>query len=945
MSPRTRALAPAAPVCLLAGLALAAMACSVDHGLDLEPWRDGGVGVLRQAVAGQWETAGLMVTARDGHTTTLLPSGKVLAAGGYSGSAYLTTAELYDPALGTWTSTGSFVSGRYSHTATLLPSGKVLIAGGYGSSGYLARAELYDPALGSWSATGTMATARIAHTATLLGSGKVLVAGGYNTLGYTASAELYDPTSGTWTTTAPLATAREYHSATLLDSGKVLVAGGTGAAVCASTELYDPSLGTWSSTAALATARFAHSATPLPSGLVLVAGGSGSSTTVSSAELYDPALNTWSGTGALLTARNFHRANLLPTGKVLASAGRAAIYSAYATAELYDPTAGTWTATGSLATAREGHVTVVLPSGKVLASGGANASTYPLRSAELYDSGQAAGCRVCGDDGACVTLAAGVACGTCKACDGAGSCNFSPNGTSCGLCSQCDGSGACSVVPADDTACGPIPCSNLTTTCRTYSMITTNRCLSLGACKPWNDAATCTVYTDTASGTDCGLCRACDGVGACAQTPADDSTCGTIACANLGPQSPYRGCRTFSNLTSDRCASFGVCKTATATYCTTYTDELFGTECVAAYCSGSVLYRADTCGTGASSGLCNDSGSVDCSPYGCTSGACRTICITNADCVSGGYCDLGRCFLKKAQGGTCDRTDQCQSGNCADGVCCNTDCNGVCQACNVPGLVGTCTPTAAGTDPKGECSTAGSCGGTCNGMGACVAANPGEPCGTCKTCNSSGQCVPVTNGTSCEGALYCVTGETCQDGVCGGGTPVDCDDGDPCTNDACSETLKRCQNTTLSDGTPCGTGDKCVASTCQAGTCTGGGALDCDDGNPCTYDTCNPSTGCVHTPTAASCDDGDPCTTDDTCENGTCVGTLVPSCQSDGGAHADAGGQGDAGGGGSDAGGAGHDAGTEEGDGSGCGCHSATPRGSASLLLLAFVVPLIRRRR
>ena len=41
------------------------------------------------------------------HTATLLPNGKVLVAGGYNGSAVLSSAELYDPATGTWTATGS----------------------------------------------------------------------------------------------------------------------------------------------------------------------------------------------------------------------------------------------------------------------------------------------------------------------------------------------------------------------------------------------------------------------------------------------------------------------------------------------------------------------------------------------------------------------------------------------------------------------------------------------------------------------------------------------------------------------------------------------------------------------------------------------------------------------------------------------------------------------
>ena len=50
-------------------------------------------------------------------------------------------------ALAGWTNTGNIDPGRKSHTSTLLPNGKVLIAGGSVTGGGMtASAQLYDPA-------------------------------------------------------------------------------------------------------------------------------------------------------------------------------------------------------------------------------------------------------------------------------------------------------------------------------------------------------------------------------------------------------------------------------------------------------------------------------------------------------------------------------------------------------------------------------------------------------------------------------------------------------------------------------------------------------------------------------------------------------------------------------------------------------------------------------
>jgi hypothetical protein len=120
---------------------------------------------------------------------TLLPTGKVLIAGGGTQESYgedpLDHAELYDPVDGTFQTTASLGFARVAHTATRLPGGLVLIAGG----GAGTSAELFDPYTETFRFTGSMTAGRMYATATLLRNGTVLITGGYNMF----SAELYLP--------------------------------------------------------------------------------------------------------------------------------------------------------------------------------------------------------------------------------------------------------------------------------------------------------------------------------------------------------------------------------------------------------------------------------------------------------------------------------------------------------------------------------------------------------------------------------------------------------------------------------------------------------------------------------------------------------------------------------------------------------------------------------
>jgi subtilisin-like proprotein convertase family protein len=241
--------------------------------------------------SGSWTVTGPLVTARFSHTATLLPSGKVLVNGGRTSlrrEFYTLGSELYDPATGRWTATSDSIDTRNLHTATLLPSGKVLVAGGQNFVGRLASCELYDPATGAWSPTGPMSTRRAEHTATLLESGHVLVAGGFDGSASVQTCEIYDPGTGRWSATGPMLSARSKHTATRLPSGKVVVAGGYGVMWGISTcELYDPVNGTWYGTGPTSSRREGHSATLLPSGKVLISGGDMSSYELGTCETFD----------------------------------------------------------------------------------------------------------------------------------------------------------------------------------------------------------------------------------------------------------------------------------------------------------------------------------------------------------------------------------------------------------------------------------------------------------------------------------------------------------------------------------------------------------------------------------------------------------------------------------------------------------------------------------
>jgi N-acetylneuraminic acid mutarotase len=159
---------------------------------------------LYNSASGTWSSTGNLHVARVSARAVLLANGRVLTMGGCISNDCLSSTtkstEIYNPVSGTWTVTGSMKTARAEFIAVLLPSKKVLVAGGctsYNVNGCLAvttSAELYNPATGTWTSTGAVRAARMAMTGTVLPNRKVLVAGGQTAASDAlSSSELYNP--------------------------------------------------------------------------------------------------------------------------------------------------------------------------------------------------------------------------------------------------------------------------------------------------------------------------------------------------------------------------------------------------------------------------------------------------------------------------------------------------------------------------------------------------------------------------------------------------------------------------------------------------------------------------------------------------------------------------------------------------------------------------------
>ncbi len=160
-------------------------------------------------------------------------------------------------------------------------------------------------------------------------------------------------------------------------------------------------------------------------------------------------------------------------------------------------------------------------------------------------------------------------------------------------------------------------------------------------------------------------------------------------------------------------------------------------------------------------------------------------------------------------------------------------------------------------------------------IGAVLACDDQNVC-TNNTCEPARGCVfeATTDGVQCDDDDACTTDDACAAGACLGGAPPDCDDDNVCTDDGC-DVATGCTNTDVLDGSTCDDGDLCTpVDSCQAGLCAGGSAIVCDTPGDCQeVGVCDPGSGaCTFAakPDGTACQDGDACTLRDVCGGGAC---------------------------------------------------------------------------
>lgn len=523
-------------------------------------------------------------------------------------------------------------------------------------------------------------------------------------------------------------------------------------------------------------------------------------------------------------------------------------------------------------------------------------------------------------------IAAGTACADGDLCNGDETCNAAGTCTA-GAPLTVDDGNPCTADNCDPIAGVSHPPVPVGTSCGDSDVCNgVETCDGLGSCTQSappvvDDGDVCTndhcdptfgvIHTLAPNGTPCSDDTVCNGdeacfVGSCVtSTPPpeldDANPCTADECdpstgAVHTPAAPGSSCDDGDVCNGvATCDEFAVCSLSPAPL----VDD--NNPCTADACdpSSGVSHIALPVGTSCvDSDVCN--GDEACDGFGgCTAGT--VLVVDDGNVCTDDHCDatFGVSHTAVSDGTSCsDDTvcngdEACFSGSCATrspapelddfDPCTDDECDPLSGAVH--------TPAAPGTNCED--------GDVCNGIGACdefavCIVSPAPDVDDFNACTADA-CDPSTGvahtllaaGTSCGEANACTGAGTCDSvGDCVAGAVLPVDDGNPCTADACDPS-SGVSHTAVAAGTPCADSNVCNGGeTCDgAGACVAGTPLPVDDGNPCTADSCSPDTGVVsHAPVAVgtSCADGDQCNGTETCDvAGACVAGTPPTVNDD----------------------------------------------------------------
>jgi MYXO-CTERM domain-containing protein len=877
---------------------------------------------------GTWSPTGSLPSSgtRARHTASRISTGVFVVGGYYSSTQVRSSTALYSNS-GVWSAKADIgvLGARARHAAIAFNNDVVLVVGGHNGTAGLNTAGMYVATSNTWTTLAGMNQVRVDPAVAMYNSvSKVaLVVGGSTSPGGagTTSAQLFELTaptsgpSGRWNDVAPAPFAVAGRNA----GPEVAAANTSSVYVLRASSIAQWSRfsgwqsgepGTWSAAASLPVSLGFGANSP---GLI----------NLSSAARVLAVPGVASGNYAFVaSSRNWYTTSLL------------GVHTAGALAALSDGRAlvvGGGSNEGSLKTV---SVFEALANGGNCDNPGGSVKSFPGDCATLKcidgvccNNDCADGCQACsaalkssGADGTCGPKKAGESsegkcadaggCGLNGLCDGSGGCQFYPPTKPCGTTScaagiqtgqVCEGTqNACVVrqVSCEPYACGPTACR---TSCSTDSDCYQGYSCAESVCLKKKDSGQlCREPKECISGfcVD-GVCCAepcTSGCNACAallkESGTDDGQCGP---AKYGLQ--HKNCLKTA---PETCGHDGACDgTGGCRY------HASGTACGDAVCEG--FYAKGQLCNGSSN--CEPSGDqgVDCRPYLCRPGSgCASACQIDDDCVGDYWCDAGVCVPEGDLGDPCTDRRMCKPGRwCVDGVCCDTECTGQCEACDVAGKVGSCSPVAAGDAPHGgrlKCDSIDpACSGSCNGAvgSKCAFPGPETRCG----------------GTQCQGNV--LTPFQCNgEGTCKQGTVQDCG------AYACDVEKADCKASCLTK-TDCAVGAECNA---ELGQCGIVGAT-CKDA----FTVIDPS-GLETTCAPYTCKAGiclNTCDTDNDCRSGyACTGRKCVEIPSGSG-----GGNGEA------------PAGAEEDGGCGCRTSRGQEKPDSSVLLGLLGVAVLRRRR